>query len=64
MKPLLESEDQRASRIAYRINEYHSVLSSIYENLVDRDFKVVKKETQFLIMELRCILKSTEEDDF
>tara|TARA_R110000868_G_scaffold133077_1_gene344477 strand:+ start:598 stop:792 length:195 start_codon:yes stop_codon:yes gene_type:complete len=59
-----DSEDKRASRIAYRINEYHSLLDSIYEGLVDRDFKLVRKETQFLIMELRCILKSTEEDDF
>lgn len=64
MKPLLEIEDQRANRIAYRINEYHSVLANIYENLVDRDFKMVTKETQFLIMELRCILKSIQEDDF
>lgn len=59
-----DKEDQRAFRIAYRVNEYHILLDSIYESLVDRDFKLVKKETQFLIMELRCILKSTEEDDF
>jgi len=64
MKPLLEIEDQRASRIVYRINEYHLLLANIYESLVDRDFKVVTKETQFLIMELRCILKSIENDDF
>jgi hypothetical protein len=24
----------------------------------------VRRETQVLIMELRCVLKSTEEDDF
>ena len=59
-----DSEDQRASRIAYRTNEYHLFLDNIYEGLVDRDFKLVRKEAQFLIMELRCILKSTEEDDF
>jgi hypothetical protein len=59
-----DSEDKRASRIAYRINEYHSLLDSIYEGLVDLDFKSVRKEAQFLIMELRCILKSTEDDDF
>lgn len=64
MKPLLESEDQRASRIARRIDEYHSLLSNIYENLVDRDIKLVRRDTQFLIMELRCVLKSIEEDDF
>jgi predicted transcriptional regulator len=59
-----DSENKRALRIAYRVNEYHSLLNSIYENLVDRDFKVVTKETQVLIMELRCVLKSIEEDDF
>jgi hypothetical protein len=64
MKPKIESENERARRIAYRINEYHSLLATIYESLVDRDFKLVKKETQVLIMELRCVLKSTEEDDF
>lgn len=64
MKPILNNEDERAARIAYRFNEYHSVLADIYENLVDRDFKIVRKETQALIMELRCVLKSIEEDDF
>lgn len=64
MKPIIEAEDERAGRIAYRINEYHSLLANIYENLVDRDFKMVRKETQVLIMELRCVLKSIEEDDF
>jgi hypothetical protein len=60
----IEVEDERANRIAKRINEYHSLLADIYEDLVDRDFKMVRRETQFLIMELRCILKSIEEDDF
>jgi predicted transcriptional regulator len=64
MKPRIEAENERAARIAYRINEYHSLLANIYENLVDRDFKVVRKETQVLITELRFVLKSTEEDDF
>lgn len=60
----IEVEDERANRISKRINEYHSLLADIYEDLVDRDFKMVRRETQFLIMELRCILKSIEEDDF
>jgi len=64
MEPNIKTENERANRIAYRVNEYHFVLASIYENLVDRDFKKVTKETQFLIMELRCILKSIQEDDF
>jgi len=64
MKPILNSEFERASRIAKRLNDYHLLLANIYENLVDRDFNMVRKETQILIIELRYILKSTEEDDF
>lgn len=57
-------EGQRAERISRRIEEYHIVLTDIYEKLVDREFKSVQKDAQFLIMELRCIIKSIEEDDF
>lgn len=57
-------ENQRAERISRRIEEYHILLTDIYEKLVDREFKSAQKDTQFLIMELRCILKSIEEDDF
>ena len=57
-------EEQRAERISRRIEEYHIILTDIYEKLVDREFKSVQKDAQFLIMELRCILKSIEEDDF
>jgi hypothetical protein len=64
MEPILNNDSKRAERIAYRIEEYHVLLANIYENLVDRDFKLVQKDTYFLIMELRCVLKSIEEDDF
>jgi hypothetical protein len=57
-------EEQRAERISRRIEEYHIVLTDIYEKLVDREFKSVPKDAQFLIMELRCIIKSIEDDDF
>lgn len=57
-------EQERAERISRRIEEYHIVLANLYEKLVDREFKSVPKDVQFLIMELRCILKSIEEDDF
>ena len=57
-------EEQRAERIYRRIEKYHIVLADIYEKLVDREFKSVQRDAQFLIMELRCILKSIEEDDF
>jgi len=56
-------ENERARRLALRINEYHNLLANVYENLVDRDFRKVDDDVRFLIMELRCILKSIEEDD-
>jgi hypothetical protein len=64
MKPILDHENERVERILYRINEYHLLLDNIYEGLADREFKLVRKDTQFLIVELRLVLKSTEEDDF
>ncbi len=57
-------EQQRAERIARRVEEYHKVLADVYEKLVDREFKSVQKDLHFLIMEVRFILKSIEEDDF
>lgn len=64
MNPIKKEEDKRAARIVYRITEYHLLLDNIYESIVDRDFKLVAKEAQFLIMELRLVLKSIENDDF
>jgi hypothetical protein len=58
------SENLRAERISFRINEHHLLLANIYENLVDRDFVPVEKDIRSLIIDLRLILKSTEEDDF
>jgi hypothetical protein len=57
-------EEQRAERISRRIEGYHVILTDIYEKLVDREFKSIPRDAQFLIMELRCIIKSIEEDDF
>lgn len=64
MEPTLSNEEKRTDRIFRRVEEYQIILSNVYENLVDRDFKLVRRDVQFLIMELRCIIKSTEEDDF
>jgi hypothetical protein len=58
------SENLRAERISFRINEHHLLLANIYENLVDRDFLPVEKDIRNLIIDLRLILKSMEEDDF
>jgi hypothetical protein len=57
-------ENQRAERLARRMYSYNSVITDIYEKLVDREFSSVEKDVKFIIMEMRCILKSMEEDDF
>lgn len=58
------NENQRANRILLRMNHCHISLTNIYENLVDREFDSIEKEAKYVIMELRMILKSIEEDDF
>jgi hypothetical protein len=64
MSPEKNKENERAERIVKRMSEYHILLNETYENLVDRNFKSVEKDLRFLIMELRYIVKSIEEDDF
>jgi uncharacterized protein (UPF0297 family) len=59
-----QSENERALRIAYRIDDCHTILANVYDNLVDREFNLVQKDVQYLISELRCIYKAIEEDDF
>lgn len=58
------SENLRAERISFRINEHHLLLANIYENIVDRDFLPADRDIRNLIVDLRLILKSIEEDDF
>lgn len=60
----MEEENKRAERLAFRIGEYHSVMSNVYDNLVDRNFQTVETDVKFLIMELKLILKSIPDDDF
>jgi len=57
-------ENERAERLARRMHSYNSVITDIYEKLVDREFSSAEKDVKFIIMEMRCILKSMEEDDF
>jgi hypothetical protein len=57
-------ENERAELLARRMHSYNSVITDIYEKLVDREFSSVEKDVKFIIMEMRCILKSMEEDDF
>lgn len=64
MKNELNKENARAERIVFRINQHHLLLANIYENLVDRDFKPAEKDIRDLIIDLRLIIKSLEDDDF
>lgn len=57
-------ENERAYRIALRINEYHLLLANIYEDIVDRDFEPAELKAKTLIMELRFLIKSIKDDDF
>ena len=57
-------ENARAERIAFRIKEQHLLLANIYENLVDRDFIPAERDIRNLVVDLRLILKSLEDDDF
>lgn len=59
-----DSEHKRAERILFIMNICHSSLDNIYEALVDRDFKIVQDESRNIIVELKLILKSIEDDDF
>jgi hypothetical protein len=55
-------ENERAARIMILINEHHDSLTIIYESLVDRESESCKKETVKLIMELKELLKSIDND--
>jgi hypothetical protein len=60
----IDEENQRAYRIGIRTKECHDRLTDIYESLVDRDFVIAEKEVKTIMIQLRLILKSIEEDDF
>ena len=57
-------EQERDMRILLRLTDYHIALSSIYENIVDRDFEDAELTIRTLVMELRFTLKSIKDDDF
>jgi hypothetical protein len=57
-------DNEKAYRIALRINEYHTLLASIYEHLVDMEFESADVKVRTLVMELRFLSKSIKENDF
>ena len=54
----------RSERILFSIEECQDLLSSIYEGLVDREYPSATKDAQQIIIEMKNIIKSIEEDDF
>jgi len=64
MKEELKKENERAFRIQFSTAECHGLLTNIYENLVDRDFKLAEKDLRTLMVQVRILLKSIEDDDF
>lgn len=59
-----QPEIERAERILFSINECHLSLSEIYEGLVDREFDEAAKKLKEIIIELKLMLRSIEDDDF
>ena len=59
-----KKEDERAFRIQYFTAECQSLITNVYENLVDRDFHYAQKDIKKTMTILRILLKSIEEDDF
>lgn len=64
MEETSSKENKRAERIAYRMTQNHLLLANIYESLVDRKFILAEKDIKDVILDLRYILKSLEDDDF
>ncbi len=60
----MNKENERAHRIAIRMRENHALLASIYENLVDREFDKAERDVRVVILDLKLIIKSIEDDDF
>lgn len=58
------SENLRAERIALRTTNQHVLLTNIYENLVDREFKQAEEDINNLISDLNTTLKLIQQDDF
>ena len=42
-------ENERAERLAIRFNNYRSIMSEMYDNIVDREFDKVDTDARFLL---------------
>ena len=64
MDPQKRKESDRAERILFNIEECQELLTNLYEGLVDREYEGATKDAQQMIIEIKTIIKSIEEDDF
>lgn len=64
MDPQKRKESDRAERILFNIEECQELLANLYEGLVDREYEGATKDAQQIIIEIKTIIKSIEEDDF
>jgi hypothetical protein len=61
---MTEQENERAARIAFMMQINHEAISTIYENLVDREYDSAVKNIKQVMRDLRATLKLIEDDDF
>jgi len=64
MDPQRKKDSDRAERILFTMEECQDMLTSIYEGLVDKDYEQAVSDAQRVIIEMKNIIKSIEEDDF
>jgi hypothetical protein len=57
-------EIYRAERILFIIEECNDILTDLYEQITDREFKDARKNSEDLIKEIKIIIKLIENDDF
>lgn len=61
---MTDQENDRAQRIAFMTEGLHEDVTSIYEELVDREYVSATERIKAMIRELRATIKLIEDDDF
>ncbi len=55
-------DKERIAHINHLMDNIHDSTAEIYESLIDRDFPTLKMEIKQLMLSLKDILDSTEDD--
>lgn len=61
---MTEQEKDRGHRISFMTDGFHDDVSSIYEDLVDREYDSAIEKIKSLMKDLRATIKLIEDDDF